>query len=154
MQTEAIAEEWLQRMLRTYPPETARFLAGEPDGFRNPLGRTLQRSIEILLDELLHGGNRERQTAALDSLMQVRAVENFEFLFQLKDILRVRLPGPHLEALYTEIDQLALAAFDLYLKYRERICEARTNEARRRIFVLERRLQPREPALWQERGEK
>jgi hypothetical protein len=41
--------------------------------------------------------------------------------------------------------------FDIYMKYRERICEVKANEARRRVYVLERALRPREDAEWQER---
>lgn len=155
-----ITEEWLGRILRTYPPETARFLAGEPDAFRNPLGHTLRAAVETLVCELLHRGDRARISAALESIMQIRAVENFapsraiEWIFQLKDILRVRLPGPHLDLLCAEIDAMALTAFDLFMKYRERTFEARANEARRRVYVLERRLQPRQPEAWQERGAK
>ncbi len=39
---EAIAEQWLERIWRTYPPQTARFLAAEQDAFRNPIGQTLR----------------------------------------------------------------------------------------------------------------
>jgi hypothetical protein len=56
-----------------------------------------------------------------------------------------------LELLDSRIDELALMAFDLYVKYRERIYEAKANEAKRRVYVLERSLRPRESAPWQER---
>ena len=71
---EAIAEQWLGRVLRTYPSQTAAFLAGEKDPFRNPVGHTLRRGLAILLDELLQGMDADRVTAALDSIMQIRAV--------------------------------------------------------------------------------
>ena len=45
-------------------------------------------------------------------------------------------------------------AFDIYLKYRERTYQVRTNEARRRVYVLEERLRPKERAAWHERAEK
>lgn len=155
---ELIAEVWFRRVLRTYPPQGAAFLAAEPDPFRNPAGCTIRQALRTLLDELSLGMDRGRVTAALDSLMQIRAVQggapsqSLEFLFQLKDILRVQVSGSDRELLNGRIDEFALIAFDLYMKYRERTYEARANEARRRVFVLERRLMPSETSAWQERG--
>jgi hypothetical protein len=146
---EAIAEQWLGRVLRTYPGETAAFMAAVEDPFRNPVGNTIKEALGILLDELLMGMNRERVQAALDSIVQIRAVQDFspsqalEFLFQLKDILREPDAGPGVELLYGRVDEMALAGFDLYVKYRERTFQARVNETRRRVYVLERRLEAR-----------
>jgi len=179
---DAIAQEWLGRI------RGAGLLAvGEPvpaqlDPFRNPVGYTLRQAVGILLDELFSTMDAERVRAALDSIVQIRAVEDLtpahalEFLFQLKSILRklwgrmpscgglpIRLPGPRaetgpagnlphqwqapdpdLDLLFGRIDELALLAFDLYVKYRERTFEARAHEARRRVFVLERRFEMQE----------
>ncbi len=143
---EAIAGEWTERVLRAYPVETAAFLASEQDPFRNPVGHTLRQALAILLDELLLGMDRERVTAALDSIVQVRAVQDFtpgqalEFLFQLKPILAQFAPEANLEQIGTRIDEMALMAFDLYVKYRERMFEARSNEVKRRVYVLEKRI--------------
>jgi hypothetical protein len=155
---ENVAELWLERVLRSYPSQSAGFLAAERDPFRNPAGSTMRRAIGILLDELLLGMDRSRITVALDAIMQLRAVQGLEpsqaleFLFQLKDILRLHVEAPERDLVNGRIDELALLAFDLYMKYRERTYQARTNEARRRLFVLERRLAPGEAQEWQERG--
>jgi RsbT co-antagonist protein rsbRD N-terminal domain len=155
---EAIAEQWLGRVLCTYPGQTTGFLAAEPDPFRNPVGHTFKQGLAILLDELLLGMDAGRVRAALDSIVQIRAVQDstpaqaLEFLFQLKPILRLQAPGPDLDLLYSRIDEMALLAFDLYMQYRERTYTARANEARRRVFVLERRMQPAAEAAWEERG--
>lgn len=155
---EAIAELWLGRVLHTYPSQTAAFLAGQKDEFRNPIGHTLREGLAILLEELLRGMEADRVRAALDTIVQIRAVENcpagkaLGFLFQLKPILRDRVPEAELEMLYGRIDEMALLAFELYTKYRERIFEARANEAKRRVFVLERRLEG--SPSWRERGDK
>ena len=156
---EDIAELWLWRVLRSYPCQSAEFMARERDPFRNPVGHTMRRALGILLDELLLGMDRSRCAQALDSVMQIRAVQELEpsraveFLFQLKDILRVQVTGAERELLEGRIDELALLAFDLYVKYRERVCQARTNEARRRVYVMERRLTQRDIAEWRERGD-
>jgi hypothetical protein len=95
--------------------------------------------------------------AALDSILQIRAVQDLtpghalEFLVQLKGILRAEDPGPVLEMLDSRIDEMVLMGFDIYMKYRDRICEVKANEARRRVYVLERALGTREDAEWQER---
>jgi hypothetical protein len=155
---EAVAELWLRRVLRDYPQETAQFLATERDPFRNPAGHTLRRALAILLDELLAGMDPGKVTSALDSLMQLRAVQDgppssaLKFLFQLKEILRSHCQDADLSLLSSRIDEMALEAFDLFVKYRERTCQARANEARRRVFVLERRMNREEPVVWQERG--
>ena len=155
---EAIAEQWLDRVLRTYPGQPARFLGGEPDPFRNPVGYTVRQALGILLDELLLGMEADKVTAALDSIVQIRAVQDFtpsqalEFLFQLKTILRGHDVGPGLDLLYSRIDEMALQAFDLYVKYREKTYQVKANEARRQVYVLERSAGLREPAASRGRG--
>jgi len=161
MQTkEAIAEQWFARVLRTYPTQTAHFLAEEKDPFRNPVGTTIRQSLTILLEEVMLGMDHDKVTAALDSIMQIRAVQDstpghaLEFMFQLKGILRDQHPGPVLELLDARVDEMVLAAFDLYMKYRERLCEARVNETKRRSFMLERALQPGKSTAWRVREDK
>ena len=155
---EAVADLWLRRVLRDFPEQTEHFLATERDPFRNPAGHTLRHALGILLDELLLESDAARATAGLDSLMQLRAVQDgppssaLRFLFQLKDILRVHCQDADLSLLSSRIDQMALQAFDLFMKYRERICQARANEARRRVFTLEKRMNADDLTHWQNRG--
>jgi hypothetical protein len=155
---EAIAEIWLRRVSRDYPEEMAQFLVAERDPFRNPAGHTISRALAILLDELLRGMDRSRTTAALDSMMQLRAIQDgppssaLKFLFELKEILRSYCQETELSLISSRIDEMALEAFDLFVNYRERTCQARTNEARRRIFVLERRMNREDELVGQQRG--
>ena len=120
-------------------------MAEERDQFRNPAGHTLRQALTVLVEELLVALDRERVAAALDAIVQLRAVQDLapgralEFLFQLKPILADLAPGPGLEQLYSRIDEMALAAFDLYMKNRERMFEAKSNELKRRVYMLERR---------------
>lgn len=143
--SEAIARQWIERVLRTYPGQTAAFLAAEPDPFRNPVGNTIRQSLTILLEELLRDPDPGRVTAALDAIVQIRAVQDFtpgralDFLFQLKPILAESLPETQLGPLYSRIDEMVLLAFDLYVKYRERTYQARAHEAARKFYVLQRR---------------
>lgn len=156
----AIAEQWLDRVLRTHPGEPARFPDGEPDPFRNPVGYTIRQALGTLLDEMLLGMDAGKVAAALDSIVQIRAVQDLppgralEFLFQLKTILRGYDVGPSLDLLYSRIDAMALQAFDLYVSYREKTYQVKANEARRQVYVLERSVGLRLPALSRQRGAK
>ncbi len=135
--SEAVAAEWLARTLRSYPEQTARILLEERDRFRNPVGYALKEGLPVLVEELFGGMNRERLVPALEAIIRIRAVQDFTpaqavgFIFLLKPIVE---PG-----IYHRIDELALVAFDLFMQCREQLYEARVNEAKRRVFALERR---------------
>ena len=148
----AIVKAWLARAFQTYPGNTSRFLAQENDPFRNPVGHTLKAAFPLLLDELHGEMNASRITPVLDGVIRIRAVQDFTagqavaFVFLLKKVLREELrseiqsdrEGEGLAAIEGRIDQMALLAFDLFMKCRERMYEIKANEARRRMFLLER----------------
>ena len=149
----AIIRAWLARAFQTYPGNTSRFLAQENDPFRNPVGHTLKAAFPVLLDELLGEMNASRITPVLDGVVRIRAVQDFTagqavaFVFLLKKVLREELrseiqsdrEGEGLAAIEGRIDEMALLAFDLFMKCRERIYEIKANEARRRVYVLLKR---------------
>jgi RsbRD-like negative regulator of sigma factor len=149
----AIIDEWVARTLQGYPEQTGRFLSRERDPFRNPVGAALTQALPVILDAVLGGMQTARLTPALDSIVRIRAVQDFTpgqavaFVFLLRPILRDALRADDLDApaldalaaLEGRIDAVALLAFEIYMKCRERLYEIRANEARRRIFVLERR---------------
>jgi hypothetical protein len=155
----AIIKEWLARTLQTYPEHTARFLLQEKDPFRNPVGHTLKQTFLALFNELLGGMNTAKITPLLEDIVRIRAVQDFTagqavaFIFLLKKVIGDELKGEiqrnqgvaGLATMESRIDEMALLAFDLFMKCREKIYEIRTNEAKRRMYVLER-LQSMEPA--------
>jgi len=126
----------MERLLRPYAGQSANFFAGTEDPFRNPIGQRFRESLHALVEELLGDMDRERMNAALAGIMEIRAVESstpreaLSFVFELRDLVEV---AP------SRIDEMALMAFDEYVKCRERIYAARLNEARRRFSVMERR---------------
>jgi hypothetical protein len=146
---QVIAERWLVRILRTYPSQSARYFAELPDPFRNPVGHTYKESAAVLVDELLGDMNAARVTTALGRIIEIRAVHNLaprsavEFVFELKEILGEERAGPMLALYLSRVDEMALMAFELYVQCRERLWEARANEARRNVYVLERAFAPR-----------
>jgi hypothetical protein len=152
-QRQAILEAWIGRTVDTYPPQAAQLLREQRDPFRNPVGQVLREGLPALLEVLLGGGDLEAALPELDRLVRLRAVQDFTpgeavgFLFLLKGILRDvlratggQIGGPPglIEALEDRIDRLVLLAFDQYVACREQMAEIRVNEARRRLFVLER----------------
>ncbi len=148
----AIIQEWLVRTLQTYPQHTTRFLLQEKDPFRNPVGNTLKEAFPALFDQLIGGTDATTITPLLDRIVRIRAVQDFTasqavaFLFLLKKVVREALDGElqrcpdgdSLAAVEGRIDEMALLAFDLFMKCRERMYEIKANEAKRRIYVLER----------------
>ncbi len=140
----AVVREWFERTLQSYPEETSGFLRGEKDPFRNPVGHTLREGLGVLFDEVAGEMDQARITASLDAIVRIRAVQDHTasqavaFLFLLKDVLREKSPAADLAMLENRIDRMALLAFDLYMKCREKIYEIQAEEAKRRVYVLER----------------
>ena len=143
---QALAEQWLGLTLQTYPERSLQFLLREKDPFRNPVGQILKEGIPLLVDELLGDMNAERVRGALEGIVRIRAVQNFSaseavgFVFLLKKILREEFPDGVEARLELEdrIDDMALAAFDLFMRCREQVYEVRVSEARRKVGLLEK----------------
>ena len=172
-QKTALLEKWLERTLATYPSQTLRFLHSEKDRFRNPVGHTLREGLRTLLDELTGEMDPAKVEPALESIVRLRAVQDFTpsqavgFVYLLREIIdeeRVDEGGAAILAgqsrsggftppwrgepaatsggslaLQRRIDELALRAFDLFMKCREEIYEIKAREAQRKFYVLERR---------------
>ncbi len=148
----AILERWLQGVMETYPAETGRFFTQVKDPFANPVGATLSRELAILCDGVLGLVKPAEMAPALESLIKLRSVQDFtasqavSFIFYLKQIAREEA-GEALQAapmaaewlvFEARVDDLALNAFDIYAANREKICDIRLGEMRRKIFMLEK----------------
>jgi hypothetical protein len=138
---EHILKRWFSLILEAYPPDVANFLKHEKDRFTNPVGYAISTGTEALLDEVIHGAKSDRIISALDSIIRIRAVQDFTpsqalaFVFLLKKAVREELkikdsgftsldpPELHEELLQfeTRIDGLASLAFDVYVKCRDDI---------------------------------
>ena len=145
-QREAVVRKWLARTFATYPDQTSRLLLNSRDPFQNPVGRALREGLPVLFEELAGGFQAERIRPVLDEIVHIRAVQDFTasdavgFIFFLKSIIREEAgaTSPGLTDLENRVDRMALMAFDLYLRCREKMLELKVNEARRRVFVMER----------------
>jgi hypothetical protein len=141
-----LVAKWLEKTLRIYPESSANYLSQQQDQFQNPVGYRLKEGLGILFDGLVQPGENMTATHnALEDILRLRAVQDVSasqavgFVFGLKQIIRTEVPAIHFpdeySALELRIDELALAAFDLFMKCREHIYELKANESKRMHFV-------------------
>lgn len=138
----SILEKWFRLILESYPADSSRFFKQEKDRFINPVGYTIFQEIEALYEGLLRGMNSDKLSTSLDNIIRIRAVQNFSpsqatsFVFLLKKAIREELEkeirenqlfGELLE-FESRIDELALHAFDIYMKCRDKVYEIRVSE--------------------------
>ena len=146
-----ILKKWFDVVVDTYPDETSAVLKKHKAQFTNPVGYTLAEGLEHLFDALLQGLLPDTVSRFLDSIVRLRAIQDFapsdavSFIFRLKKEIRNELGteilaqqgiAEELTAFDSAIDDLALYAFDLYMKCREKIYDLKANEARRMTFRL------------------
>lgn len=142
-----ILARWQQKTLGSYAPDATAFFKRERNQFANPVGHAVREGTRTLLDVLLDGFDADRACAPLNEIVKIRAIQDFTpaqalgFVFSLKDAVREEIPGelgdPRLQDAWVEfcrqVDQLALFAFDIYTRCREKVCELRVNEIKRRV---------------------
>ena len=144
-QKDALAQLWFERVIKTYPDETARFLRSQKDPFANPVGQTTHRSLVALIDLLGSEMDVDAARSALDPIIRIRAIQAFSasqavgFVFELKGIIRQKLSageesGKEMVRIEGCIDQLALIAFDLFMQCREKIYDLKANETKQRTY--------------------
>lgn len=145
-----ILKKWSDSILESYPAETADFLKRQANQFANPVGHTIAKALEGIFRHIFEKAEPDRLSALLDSIIRVRAVQDFKpsqalaFIPALKKIIRDSLKkelagnsiSEELYALEYYIDDLSLTAFDVYMKCREKIYELKANEHRRLNFRL------------------
>jgi len=161
----AILERWNHLIVETYPPNTSRFLRRERDRFINPVGYTISREIGVLFEELVGEMDLDRISRSLENIMKIRSVQDFSpsegvglilpsegvvFVLLLKKTIREKLGSEisdvrifeEWSTLESKIDTMALLAFDIYMKCREKIYEIKINEVKgetqRILRLLER----------------
>jgi hypothetical protein len=148
-----ILKKWLDLILDTYPLDAHRLLKHQKDQFLNPVGSTISREVGVLFEEVIRGINPERTSGALDEIIGIRAIQDFSpsgaisFIYLLKKIVREEALKEVLEyeleeqllAFESRLDEMALLAFDLYMRRREKMYEIRANEAKNQVSALLRK---------------
>jgi hypothetical protein len=147
---EELLASWFDRILDTYPAETAKFLKSQKDRFANPVGQAIRGGIEEIFQELLHGGDIGKLSGFLDNIIRVRAIQEFTasravgFIFFLKSVVREAVKDrpltpelfEELSALDSQIDSLALIAFDIFMQCREKLYDIKANEMKNMTYRL------------------
>lgn len=140
-----IIKKWRDAVIKSYPEESQGFLKREKSQFANPVGLTISTEIETLYDEIISGDNTEKISSCLDSIIRIRAVQDFKpsqavaFVLQLKQIIKEELGNDHsdeMRILDNRIDEITLLAFDVYSACRQKISEIRVNEVKNQVGKL------------------
>lgn len=147
----AVVDRWYDLVLSTYPGQTAKVWKANTDRFTNPVGQTTLRVLGTLVDQLLRWDDAKAVCAPLEELVKIRAVQDFtpakalSFVFFFKKVLRELFAetiareglGGELAVFDGRVDNLALMAFDIYVKSREELYRMRVDEfkhAHRMLF--------------------
>jgi hypothetical protein len=147
-----IIKKCINLTIETYPQETSELLKREEDRFLNPAGFTIRSEIENIFDEVIGAMDPERLAASLENVIRIRAIQNFapseaiSFVYLLKRSIREELgaktawdvgrgtwdgkstPEVGWVELDERIDRIALMAFDVYMRCREKVYEIRLKE--------------------------
>ena len=148
---DVILDRWIESVFGQYPEETSKFLRKQKDRFANPVGASLREGLAELLDGVIHGAEDCDFESPLDSIIRVRAVQEFspasavEFIFDLKKIVREEIgrsgskDATDFVAFDCAIDRLALLAFDVYMGCREQLWAIRAKQIRNEsVGIMER----------------
>ncbi|MFA4918634.1 MAG: RsbRD N-terminal domain-containing protein [Thermodesulfovibrionales bacterium] len=149
----SIRKKWFDAVINDYPADSSDFLRKQKDRFLNPVGQTLLENINSLLDEIILNADSEKVYPYLNDIIKIKAVQDFSpskavsFIYLLKRVVREELESDieknklteELKSFETQLDSLALLAFDVYMKCRERIFDLRVNEIKTLTFRLLKR---------------
>lgn len=148
-----ILESWLGLVFDSYVPQTARFLKAQKDRFANPIAYQLNRGLTGILEVILLNKEPDQAVAEFDEVLKLKSLQDaspsraMAFIFVLKGILREQfaqeLNDPDLAAemieLESRLDGLALLGFDAYMERREKLCEVKISEVKRKVSTFLRR---------------
>ncbi len=135
-----IVKKWVEYSLSTY--KSSSFFSKERDKFANPVGGTVRESLSKLFGLLAKNSDPQEFVKPLDHFVRMRSVQEFSASQAVspihavkhitRDILAADKERCHLvNDLYDfefAVDMAVLAAFDLYMEARERLCKVRIEE--------------------------
>ncbi|NJB69043.1 hypothetical protein GGQ74_002737 [Desulfobaculum xiamenense] len=153
-----VLDRWFDLIVKTYPGLSSIFLK-KKHKWGNPVGVNIHAAIEGIYDELLKAEADERLAPYIDTVVRIRAVQDYTpseataILMLLKHVVRelvrneVRESGegysPELvQDLWdfeSKVDTVVLIAFDIYTKCREKLFELRLADSKQRFSGLLRR---------------
>jgi len=143
-----IVDKWVEYTLSTYTSSS--FFIKERDTFANPVGGNIRQALGKLFVLFSKGADSKEYVAPLEQIMSIRSVQEFTPsqaiapLNAVKHITREVFAADkersHLTAeLYDfefAVDLALLAAFDIYMNYRERLYQVRMAEVKSGSQIL------------------
>jgi hypothetical protein len=155
----AIVKSWREYALSDYKDDATRFFRSERDRFANPVGHAIRSGTDAIFDGILDDMSAEQVCAHLDDIIKARAIQDLSpsqavsFVFGLKWAIRREIGGEvaepgmaaELAQIDAQIDQIALFAFDIYTRCREKVAELRINEVKRSVAGVMERLGVKPP---------
>jgi len=144
-----ISDRWADAIIQSYPEEGAKFFAGSKNQFANPAGHTFRTNVERILNLILSGDDSEELRTQIDGIVRIRAVQGLgpsrtvAFVFALRSIIEeevaragLTLSGEDRDFWTVKVDELALMAFEQYVKCREVLWEQKANHLYNRTHKL------------------
>jgi hypothetical protein len=150
----SIVERWQDYALSIYASDATRFFSSEDNRFANPVGYSLRAGTEAIYESLASGLDAEEICRHLEEIIKSRAIQDFSpseavaFIFSLKTAIRKELGDSLIEPCLAgemiefeaRVDQVALFAFDIYCRCREKVSELRINEVKRSVAAVMKRI--------------
>lgn len=134
----AIVNQSFELTIATYPEESQSFLKDTSRQFTNPIGYNLYQSIEQIVDKIINEESIDSFIPALEEIIRIRAVQDFTpsqavgFVFLIKkafqEQLQKEIETSEMLDFLSRIDSLSLIAFDIFMKYREKIYDLKSKE--------------------------
>ena len=145
-----ISVRWFDTIMSTYPTDNTGLFKKHEDRFTNPVGYVFSQGIESILAALIEERDLTEELPFLNDIIKVRAVQEFtpskavDFIFSLKKVVREELKKEirqdqidnDLLSFESQIDGLALLAFNIYVKCREQLNQLKVDELKRMTFTL------------------
>ncbi len=150
----AILKAWHDAILVMSNGSAPGFLEKQSTLIMDAVGYDLERGIGGLLDALLQAVIPDEVSGFLDSMIRIRAADDFTasqavaFILEVKKAVRKELGNEVLNELQLQeelsvwdsiIDDLALFAFDIYVRHREAVLELKADEAKKEtLWILKK----------------
>ncbi len=145
---EKIVNKWVEYALSSYI--SSGFFIKERDQFANPVGGNIREALNRLFPLLVKGQDSKEFASPLEQIMSIRSVQEFSPsqavapLNAIKHITReVFAADKERKHLVNElydfefaVDLVVLAAFDIYMQYRERLYRVRIAEIKSGSHIL------------------
>jgi hypothetical protein len=135
---QSIINKSFELTVATYPEESQTFLREKSKQFTNPVGYSIYQAIEQIVDKIISNEPIENFILPLEEIIRIRAVQDFTpsqavgFIFLIKkaiqDELEQELESSQILDFLSRVDSLALVAFDIFMKYREKIYDLKSKE--------------------------